>query len=452
MIDASELGVRHGLAASEALLAREARHLAEIMKIRFYPFALAEADGCYLRDADGNVYLDLVASGAVMGVGSGNAHVREAIERALAGPWSTTSAIFAHEDQAVLAERLSDLLGGERKVWFGNSGSEAMDALARSFRAASGRERLVAFTGAFHGVTGGSGAISGMDSHSDLASDRVDKVDYPYPYRCPHGPCPADGCSLRCVESLAGALERGRGATAGVILEAIQSDGGDVIPPDNALARIGELCREHGVWLGVDEIKVGMGRTGRMFAYEHAGLDPDAVGLGKSLGGGLALSAIVARPEILDYAAGTCAYTLGGSPAPCAAALAALDELEQHGLVDNARLVGAQLLDGLQAAIGSSRIVGEVRGRGLVLGIELVEDQESRVPAPRHAARIAYRLFELGAVAIVMGRFSNVIEITPPLTLTARQAEAAVELVEEAVGDVAAGRFDDAKLAAYPGW
>ena len=120
--------------------------------------------------------------------------------------------------------------------------------------------------------------------------------------------------------------------------------------------------------------------------------------------------------------------------------------------MDNARLVGARLLDGLQAAIGRSRIVGEVRGRGLVLGIELVEDQESRVPAPRHAARIAYRLFELGAVAIVMGRFGNVIEITPPLTLTARQAETAVALVEEAVGDVAAGRFDDAKLAAYPGW
>ncbi len=452
MTQHQQLGVRHGLAEGERLLAAEGRHLAEMMKIRFYPFVLERAQGCYLHDVDGNAYLDLAASGAVVAAGYGNPRVRSAIDAALDGPWTTTSAIFAHRAQTELAERLASLVDREFKVWFGNSGSEAMDAAARSLRAASGRTRVVAFRGAFHGQTAGSGAISGMDSHDDLTAPWVDKVEYPYPYRCAHGPCDGDGCSLRCLAELERALDGSRGDVSGVVLEAIQSDGGDVIPPANALARIGELCTEHGVWLAVDEVKVGLGRTGRLFAYEHAGLTPDLVGLGKSLGGGLALSALVGRSEILDASTGTCAYTLGGSPAPCAAAIAALDELESKALTVHAAVVGAAFLEGLRAVAERFSIVGEVRGLGLVLGIELVEDRVGRVPARAHAARLVYRMFELGVIAIVTGRAGNVIELTPPLTISVAETEVAVGLIERALDDVASGRFDDRKLEGYAGW
>jgi 4-aminobutyrate aminotransferase len=452
MIEQPALGVRHGLDQAESLLGLERRFLAEMMKIRFYPLVLEHAEDCYLYDIDGNAYLDLAAGGAVMAAGYGNPRVRSAIEAALAAEWSTTSAIFAHRGQAQLAERLASLVEGDVKVWFGNSGSEAMDAAARALRAASGRERIIAFRGGFHGQTGGSGAISGMDSHEDLSSPSVDKVEYPYPYRCAHGPCDRETCSLRCLEQFEDALERSPGAVAGVVLEAIQSDGGDVIPPLNALARVGELCAEHQVWLAVDEVKVGLARTGRLFAYQHAGLAPDLVGLGKSLGGGLALSALVGRREILDVSTGTCAYTLGGSPAPCAAALATLDELEGKRLAEHAARVGAILLAGLEDVADRCPIVGEVRGLGLVAGIELVEDRVGRAPARAHAARLAYRLFELGAVAIVTGRAGNVIELTPPLTISEAEVRTAVTLIERALDDVAGGRFDDRKLQGYPGW
>jgi 4-aminobutyrate aminotransferase len=448
----AELGVRRGLSRTLAQLAREERHLAEIMKIRFHPFVLDRADGCLVHDVDGNEYLDFVAAGAVMNVGYRNAAVEEAIERALAGPWSTTSAIYAHEAQTALAERLSALIPVDTKTWFGTSGSEAMDTIGRYFRTASGKPRLLSFVGAFHGQTGGSSALSGLPSHEDTPSDYVTRVPFPYPYRCPHGPCDVAGCSLTCLEPVERALDAGASELAGIVLEPIQSDGGDVIPPANVLPELRRLADEHGVWLAVDEVKIGLARTGRMLASDHAGIVPDAVGLGKALGGGLPISAVVARREILDVRVGTCAYTLAGSPAPAAAALATLDEIERGDLAARAAAQGRRLLDGLRELAAHSPIVGDVRGLGLIAGVELVEDRESRSPAPTAAACAVYRCFELGLLLIYTGASGNVLELTPPLMIGDAEVDAALAILERALGDVAAGRFDDAKLAPYRGW
>lgn len=356
----SSLGVRNGLERATAHLAREADVLADVMKIRFYPFVLARADGCRLTDIDGNDYLDFCAAGAVLNVGYRNEHVATAVEQALSGPWSTTSAIFAHEAQSELARRLTRLVPGEMKTWFGTSGSEAMDTIARYLRTASGRPRLVAFANGFHGQTGGSGAISGLPAHSDYPSAWVTKVPYPYPYRCAHGPCDPDGCSLACLRPLEQALSSQGTLTAGILLEPIQSDGGDVVPPTNVLPALRRLADEHGAWLAVDEVKVGLGRTGQMLAVDHTGVVPDAVGLGKSLGGGLPISAAVARREILDAGVGTCAITLAGSPAPCAAALAVLDELER---LDPAGARGRARRTTARRAAGDRRRVSDRRRR-----------------------------------------------------------------------------------------
>ena len=242
------------------------------------------------------------------------------------------------------------------------------------------------------------------------------------------------------------------GAVAGVILETIQSDGGDIVPPANALQEIRRLADQHGVWLGLDEVKVGLGRTGTMFAYEHAGITPDAVALGKALGGGLPISAVIGRKEILDCRTGTCAYTLAGSPIPCAAALATLDEIDRLGLGERAASLGQRLLSGLRELGRSSPIVGDVRGRGLLAGVELVEDKVSKVPAGEHAARVVYRCFELGLILIYTGRDGNVLELTPPLTITETEVDDALVLLEHALADVAAGRFDDGKLTGFEGW
>jgi 4-aminobutyrate aminotransferase len=447
----SDLGVRRPLDRTMAALRREDEHLAEIMKIRFYPFVLERARGNRLFDVDGNEYLDFVAAGSAMNVGYANERVAEAVKRAMADAWSTTSAIFAHDRQTELAARLAAMIDGDVKVWFGTSGSEAMDVMGRYFRTASGRPRMISFQGSFHGQTGGSGALSGMSSHDDIPSDYVTKVPYPTPYRCEHGPCRREGCSLRCLDPLRAAVESSADETAGIVVEPIASDGGDVIPPDNFLPALRELCDAHGLWLGIDEIKVGLGRTGSMFAHAHTGVRPDAVAVGKSLAGGLPLSALIGRREILDAATGTCAHTLAGSPIPCAAALATLDELDQ-GLVEHAASIGELLLARLQERLARADIVGEVRGRGLLVGIELVTDRVSRDPAGRHAAAVVYRCFELGLITIYTGVDGNVIELTPPLALTEADAELAAELIEQAIDDVSCERFDLGKLSAYQGW
>jgi 4-aminobutyrate aminotransferase len=234
-------------------------------------------------------------------------------------------------------------------------------------------------------------------------------------------------------------------------MEAVQSDGGEVVPPANVIPALRELCDRHGIWLVFDEVKTGLGRTGRMFAFEHSGVVPDAVTFGKPLGGGLPLSAVVGRAELLDVPTFSL-FTLGGSPVPCAAALATLDVIEDEGLVENAARMGERLLDGLCSLQAHSRLIGDVRGRGLIAGVELVADRASREPAPLDTHRLVYRCFELGLLTIYAGLAGNVVELTPPLTITADEIDEGLAIIERALADVEAGRFDDAKLAPFAGW
>jgi len=225
----------------------------------------------------------------------------------------------------------------------------------------------------------------------------------------------------------------------------VQSVGGEIVPPSNYPPALRQLCDRHGIRLVFDEVKTGLGRTGRMFAAEHWGVVPDAVALGKPLGGGLPLSAVVAHSTILQDQPLT-AQALGGSPAPCAAGLATLEVIEHESLVENAARIGKRLLGGLRDLQTRCRIMGDVRGLGMILGVEIVVDKTSRTPSALDAARLCYRCYELGLLMIAVGRYGNVLEVTPPLTTTPSEADAALALFEEAVADVETGRFDDAKL------
>ena len=212
-----------------------------------------------------------------------------------------------------------------------------------------------------------------------------------------------------------------------------------------------ELCDRYGIWLVFDEVKVGLGRSGRMWAFEHSGVTAAAISAGKPLGGGLPLSAVIARRELLD--ADICnLYTLGGAPVPCAAGLATLDVIRDQGLMGNAADVGEHLCAGLRELARAHPSIGDVRGMGLMLGFELVEDRATKAPAPRLAARLVYRCFELGLMLIYCGLLANVIEMTPALTLTRADADEALAIIDHALADCEAGRFDDAKLAPYAGW
>ncbi len=442
---------------SDELLSREATALADVMMIRFYPFSAASARGVRMTDADGRSYLDMTGSGGVAQTGYGHPRVRNALVDAFDRQHTAMLCCHSNGGATELAERLCGLLPGDfaKKAWFGTTGSDANDCVARLLPLATGRRRIVSFVGGYHGTTSGSAALSGHQAQAGvIGGGNVTKVPYPDPYRCLHGPCSRDGCSLKCLEHLDryafGAVSPAAD-TAAVIIEAVQSDGGEVVPPANFLPALRELCDRHGVWLVFDEVKVGLGRTGRMFAFESSGVIADAVTLGKPLGGGLPLSAVVGRRELLDVDTFSL-FTLGGSPMPVAGAMATLDVIEAEGLVGNAAVMGRRLLEGLGEIAGRSRLIGDVRGSGLILGVELVVDQATREPAPIDAHRLVYRLYELGVLAIYSGLAGNVIELTPPLVIGGVEVDEFLSVFERALADVEAGRFDDAKLAPYAGW
>jgi 4-aminobutyrate aminotransferase len=442
---------------SAAVLARDEAAVANVLKIRFYPFVATGAEGCRMRDLDGRLLLDMTGSGGVAQTGYGHPHVRAALVEALDRQHLSMLCCHAREDAVVLAERLCELLPGSfpKKAWFGTTGSDANDCVARLLPLATGRRRLITFVGSYHGTTTGSAGLSGHQAQAAVIGDgSVCKVPYPDPYRCMWGPCSRDGCSLKCLEYVErvalGAISPAAD-TAAFLIEAVQSDGGEVVPPANFLPALRELADRHGIWLVFDEVKVGLGRTGEWFSFQHSGVVADAVTLGKPLGGGVPLSAVVGRRELLDVDTFSLS-TLGGAPLACAGAMATLDVIEEEGLLANAAAMGERMLAGLTAIQSRTRLIGDIRGSGLIAGVELVRDQATREPAPQETHALVYRMYELGVLTIYSGLHGNVVELTPPLVVGPAEIDEFLAVFERALNDVEAGRFDMAKLAPYAGW
>jgi 4-aminobutyrate aminotransferase len=440
-----------GRGASQRILRDEAELVAGVMKIRFFPLVVHAAEGATITDPDGRGYLDFTAAGGVAQLGYRHPEIARAVAAELATTWSTMHCCYVSEPTVELARALSALLPGPRKVWFGTTGSDANDCLATLVPLATGRQRMASFAGSYHGQTAGSAALSGHPAQRARSGGSVTTVPYPYPYRCPHGPCPADECSLGCVRDIEAALDASDEPLGALIMESVQSDGGELVPPRNVFPALRRACDQRGAWLLFDEVKVGLGRTGRMFGFEHGDVVPDAVSLGKPLGGGLPLSAVIARPELFEPDV-LVLSTLGGSPVPARAGLATLDVIQRDSLVARAAVMGQRLLEGLRDLQRDHPLIGDVRGRGLIAGVELVEDRATRQPARRKTHAVVYRCFELGLVTIYAGVYGNVIELTPPLVLTDQELALGLGILDQALGDVEGGRFDHSKLAGYAGW
>ncbi len=412
---------------------------------RTYPLVAERGEGAIVEDPDGNRFLDFAAGIAVVATGHCHPMVVKAIQEQAAKLIHMSGTDFYYENMVRLAEKLASIATsldpekGPRRVYFGNSGTEAIEAAIKLARYHTGRGRFVAFVGAFHGRTMGSLALTASKSTQQKGffpvMPGVHHMPYAYCYRCAYGKTP-DSCAVECVQAIETELFRTNvpaQEVAAIFVEPIQGEGGYVVPPRKFFDELRSLADRHGILIAADEVQCGMGRTGKMFASEHFGLEPDIIALAKGIASGMPLGAMVARAELMSWKPGAHASTFGGNPVAVAASLATIELLEQE-LVDNAASVGAYLMDKLRDLPQRIPIVGDVRGLGLMIGIELVRDQKTKERAPDLRDKVVQMCFERGL--LVLGAGPNSIRLCPPLVINQDQADFAARTIEECLASL----------------
>jgi len=439
------------------ILQRDAKVIAKSMYIRFYPMSIEEGEGVIVKDADGKEYLDFLGGWSVAATGHRHPKVVQALKKEIDKLLFNSFTSFSNETTVRLAEKLVQITPGDfpKKVWFGLTGSDANDCVFKLVPYYKKRSRFLSFVNSYHGQTMGSLSLSGHKSQSAFVGfSNVVKVPYPYCFRCPFKH-EYPTCDIYCVDYIDDYVFRTYCPpedVAGLIIEPIQSDGGDVVPPNGYMNKLVRLCEKYDITFCVDEVKVGLGRTGKMFACEHWNVVPQVLTLGKPLASGMPLSACIGKSEILDSKPGSHLFTLSGHPLSCAAALATIDVIENEGLIRNAEKMGHVLKKRLEELKEKYEIIGDVRGKGLILGVEFVKDLKTLKPASLEVAKICYRAWQLGLILGYVGMFSNVIEITPPLTISQKHVDSACEILERAIKDVQAGKVSNSEIEKYSGW
>jgi len=429
---------------AKAIIARDARAVSTSYT-RDYPFVMARGEGAFAEDVDGNVFLDCTAGIAVASTGHSHPAVVAAIVDQAHKFLHMSGTDFYYEPQVQLGEELSAIapMPGPHRSFFANSGTEANEAALKLARYHTKRQNIIAFLGAFHGRTMGSLALtaSKLTQRRGFGPFAPGVLHAPYAncYRCPVGNSP-DTCAAECLRFIEEQLLVhlvSPDEVAAIMVEPIQGEGGYVVPPNVFHERLRELTAKHGMLLIVDEVQSGMGRTGKMFAIEHTGVQPDVVTMAKGIASGLPLGVATARSEIMSWPPGTHASTFGGNPVACAASLATL-KLLREGLVKNAEVVGAHMMARARGLMDTHPLVGDVRGRGLMIGLELVRDRHTKERATRERDAVVHECFARGL--LVLGAGQNAIRLSPSLVLTKEQADTAIGILDQALTSVSARR------------
>jgi 4-aminobutyrate aminotransferase/(S)-3-amino-2-methylpropionate transaminase len=407
-----------------------------------HPIFVARAKNAELWDVEGRRYIDFAGGIAVLNTGHLHPKIAAAVNGQLGAFSHTCFQVTPYESYVRLAERLNALVPGKsaKKTIFLTTGAEAIENAVKIARAATGRPAIVAFSGAFHGRTSLGMALTGKVAPYKLGfgpfPGEIYHVAFPDAF---HGISVEE--SLRALETLFKAdVEPSR--VAGILIEPVQGEGGFNVAPFEFLQALRQLCDRHGILLIVDEIQTGFGRTGRMFAIEHAGVAPDLVALAKSLGGGFPLSAVTGRAEVMDAAQpGGLGGTYAGSPIACAAGLAVLDVIEEEGLLDRSLAIGRLIATRLRALQSRNSLdcIGDIRGLGGMVAMELVKSRAGNEPAPELTKRLVAKAAERGLVILSCGVYANVIRFLVPLTASDALVGEGLDLLEAALTDALAG-------------
>src|SRR6202171_848139 len=403
---------------------------------RDYPLVAKRGRGAVVEDVDGNRFLDFAAGIAVCSTGHCHPKVVAAIQEQAAELIHMSGTDFYYENMPRFAEKLAATVPGPeaKKVFFTNSGTEAVEGAVTRARDATKRDKFVAFYGCFHGRSMGALSLTASKSTQrkgfGALLSGIEHIPYPYAYRCAHGHT-AETCGAEILEQLEGQIFKrlfDPDDVAGIIIEPIQGEGGYVPAPDFFLQELQRICRQHGIMFLVDEVQSGMGRTGKWWACEHAGIEPDILCSAKGIASGMPLGAIIARESVMRWKPGSHGTTFGGNPVCLAAALATMDLIGREDM-GNARRVGDYLFGRLAEWTKKFKIVGDVRGRGLMIGIEIVRDQRTKEKAADLRNAIVDLAFHKGL--LVLGAGENTIRLSPPLLIDQEQADFAARTLED---------------------
>ena len=420
---------------SRAIIERKERVVADPLDLHA-PVVIDRAEGSAFTDVDGNTFLEFSGGIGCHAVGYSHPKVVEAVTNAAERFSHTDFTIIPYESYVELSERLVALTGGGRKVALFNSGAEAVENAIKIARGATGRQAVIAFEGAFHGRT--LMAMSLTSRHAPYKTKfgpfapEVYRVPFPYPYRS----LDAENAGVHALHTLERALvsQVDPENVAALIVEPVQGEGGFVVPTPDFLPGLQEICNRHGIVFIVDEIQAGYGRTGRFFAYEHAGVDPDLVCVAKSMASGYPLSGVIGRREIMDALGhSTIGGTYVGNPVACAAANAVLDIIEEEGLVERATHIGKRIRERWEEIASVTPEVGEIRGLGAMIGVEFVTDRDTKEPNKQLVNDALIGSMKRGLVAIMCGLYKNVIRHLMPLVVTDEQLEEGLDVLAESV-------------------
>ena len=409
----------------------------------FEPIVVDHARGMEMTGADGRRYLDCFSGISVVNCGHNHTRVIDAAKEQLDQLVHCCTYIYYSPMPARLAKRLADIAPGDlQKSFFGNSGAEAVEGAIRLAKQHTGRKELVALTHSFHGRTAATLSITGNRGRKKNSGPYLPGVAFapaPYCYRCPFGLEPGN-CGLACAHHVEDVLKyQTAGDVAAFIGEGLLGEGGILPPPPGYYETVADIIREDGALFIADEVQSGFGRTGKMFAIEHTDVEPDLMCMAKGIANGMPLGAFITRGDIADaFTPGDHLSTFGGNPVSCAAAMATIDVLQEEDLPANADRRGQEIMDRLKAFQENCPLVGDVRGRGLMIGIELVSDAK-KTPAVEQAKRVRQRCRERGVLIGVGGSLANVIRLQPPLTITADQVHQVCDVLTDVLAEVAAG-------------
>jgi 4-aminobutyrate aminotransferase len=422
---------------AKAVIERDAK-VVSTSYTRDYPLVMARGEGAAVEDVDGNIFLDCAAGIAVTATGHSHPDVVKAIVDQAHKFIHMSGTDFYYEPQVRLGEELSAIapMKGPHRSFFGNSGTEANEAALKLAKYYTKRHNVIAFFGGFHGRSMGSLSLTASKITQRKGFGPLVPGTYHAPfadcYRCPLGLRP-ESCAAECLNFIEEQLFMHLVApdeVAAIMVEPIQGEGGYIVPPDVFLQRLRALTSKHGILLIADEVQSGMGRSGKMFAIEHAHVEPDIVTMAKGIASGMPLGVTTARAEIMSWPPGTHASTFGGNPVSCVASLATI-RLLRDALVKNADVVGAHMLAGAKALADRHRLIGDVRGRGLMIGVELVRDRQTKERATTERDAVVRECFKRGL--LVLGAGPNAVRLSPPLILTKQQADTALEILDQAL-------------------